>query len=378
MNFKSLLLIILCSGWLCLSPVAGDQLTLMVSGQVQELVGNILIEAEDGSLYFQENTGKIWFVQPDQIRRRVDEEEDTPPISKKKLGEKLLQELPEGFRIYETKHYVVAYQNELAFARWVVGLYESRLYRGFENFWRRKKVKLTKQEFPLVTIIFGSRAQYQQFVDRELGPGQTMIAYYNLQTNRVAMFDLTAENRPPGQRFDERRIDQVLQNPAAVQMVATLIHEATHQLMFNRGVQTRFADTPLWLNEGLAMFFEAPDLNSQRGWQKPGLVFYQRLNRFRAFLPKRPADSLETLITTDDRLRGEATALDAYAEAWAFNHFLLNRKSEEYAEYLTFMASKKPLEVDEPATRLADFQKFLGEDLQALDAEFLKYVARLR
>lgn len=361
------------------SPSIADHLTLEIDGKTYDLDGEILIEAQDSSLYFRENNGKIWFVQPDQIKIKEDTDDEVAPISKKELGEKLLAELPEGFRIYETKHYVIAYQNEIAYARWIGNLYEVRLFKGFEAYWkRRKKFKLTETEFPLVAIIFGNKAEYQRHVDRELGPGQNMVAYYNVQNNRVTMYDLTADNVPVGVELNDRKIEQVLQNPAAINMVATVIHEGTHQLLFNRGIQTRFADCPLWVNEGLAMYFEAPDLQSKRGWQKPGLIFQQRLLRFIDYVKRRPADSLETLISEDNRLRQQDSALDAYAEAWALNHFLLTRRSKDYVKYLEHLAAKKPLEIDTKEQRLSEFKDYFGDDLVKLDREFLSYISRLR
>lgn len=369
---------ILVSSWWP-AGASGDELTLEISGETLELTGEILIEAQDSSLYFRENNGKIWFVKPSQIRQKTDTDDPVPPMSKKAIGKQLLKELPKGFRIYETTHYVIAFQNELAYARWIGGLYEAKLYRAFETFWKRKKkFQLSKPKYPLVAIIFGTKAEYQRYVERELGPGQTMVAYYNIQNNRVAMYDLTVGNLPPGASVNDRKIEQVLQNPGAINMVATVIHEGTHQLIFNRGIQRRFSDQPLWVNEGLAMYFEAPDLRSKRGWQKPGLIFEQRFVRFADYARRRPNDSLRTLITDDKRLQNEATVLDGYAEAWAFNHFLLNRHSKEYTEYLKHLAAKQPLVRTSAETRLADFQQFFGEDLATLDAEFIKYMQRLR
>lgn len=361
------------------SCVCADSLTLEIDGSTVNIEGEILIEAQDESLYFRGNDGKIWFVKPDQIRNKIDNDSESKPISKKELGKKLLAELPKGFRIYETKHYVIAYQNELAYARWIGGLYESRLYRGFETFWKKKKkFNLHDPEFPLVAIIFGSKAEYDHYMTRELGAGQSMVAYYNLLTNRVTMYDLTADRRNLNQNLDERRIDQILQTPAAIPMVATIIHEGTHQLMFNRGVQTRFAEAPLWLNEGLAIFFETPHINSARGWRVPGLVSHTRMTDFVRYLPNRPTDSLQTLIQSDERLRNQETAISAYAEAWAFNHFLLNRHSVKYVEYLRHMSAKGALLEDTPDTRLAEFQRFLGADLKSLDQEFLDYMQKLK
>ena len=365
---------------LTLAPATkGDELTLSISGETHLLSGEILIEAQDSSLFFRENNGRIWFVKPDQVRAKKDTDEAVRPITKKALGKKLLKELPEGFRIYETPHYVIAYQNELAYARWIGGLYEAKLYRGFETFWqKRKKFKLEKPKFPLVAIIFGTQSEYQRYVDRELGPGHSMVAYYNIQNNRVAMYDLTAGNVPKGAKVNDRKIEQVLQNPAAINMVATVIHEGTHQLIFNRGLQTRFSDNPLWLNEGLAMYFEAPDLKSKRGWQKPGLIFEQRYLRFLEYSRRRPTNSLITLITDDERLRDDNTALDGYAEAWAFNHFLLNRHSKVYVKYLKQMSEKKPLIAASKEQRLQEFKQYFGDDLEKLDREFLDYVRRLK
>lgn len=361
------------------NSVSADNLRLSISGKQVDLEGEILLEGQDKSLYFLENNGKIWFVKPNQIIKKSDVEKESPSATKKEIGKQLLKELPAGFRIYQTKHYVIAYQTELAYAKWVASLYESRLYRAFEIFWEKKqRVKIKDPEFPLVAIVFGSKSQYEQYVQRELGSGQSMVAYYNLQNNRVAMFDLTSEHGNGNGNLNERRIEQILRAPGAENMVATMIHEATHQLIFNRGLQTRFADSPLWLNEGLAMYFEAPNKESERGWQRPGMIFRQRLDRFRQYGQTRPADSLVTLISSSDRLQKQETAIDAYAESWALVHFLINRRSKKFAAYMKHLATKKALEQDTPQQRLDDFKKFFGDDLADLEKDFFSYVRKLR
>ena len=50
-------------------------------------------------------------------------------------------------------------------------------------------------------------------------------------------------------------------------VTVTVIHEATHQIAFNCGLHTRYADNPLWLTEGMALYFETPDLRSRSGWR---------------------------------------------------------------------------------------------------------------
>jgi len=362
------------------TPPAGDRLTLKRGGKEHHLVGDIQIEAQDDSLYFIQDNGRIWFVQPDEIVERIDSDQDAPAATFKAMEKSLLEELPKGFKILKTDHYLIAYQTEHAYAKWVRQLYEGRLYKAFDGFWEQKK-KLTLQDpkFPLVVIIFKSKAEYQRYVDRDLGPGQDIVAYFHMQTNRVVMYDLTAGDRRPGENISStRRIEEIFQNPAAVYMVATIIHEGTHQLMFNRGVQTRFADTPLWMNEGLAIYFEAPNLRNRRGWTKPGLVFGQRLYRFRNTLQTRPKDSIQRLLTDDARLTNPATAADGYAEAWAFNHFLLNRRSKDYIDYLKEHSEKPPLVEADAQQRLEEFKKHFGDNFEKLERDFLQYVRTLR
>jgi hypothetical protein len=361
------------------SKDAGDQLSLLDGGKEIQLTGDILADGQDGSLYFREDNGRDWFVKPEQVQSKVESEDEAAAISKKEMAAQLLEELPVGFRVYQTKHYLIAYQNELDYAKWVAQLYEGRLYRAFEIFWARKmKLPIEKPKYPLAVLVFGSKAEYQRYVKRDIGPGQDMIAYYNLKTNRVAMYDLTVGQRLPGEAMNERRIEQVLQTPAAIYMVATMIHEATHQLIFNRGVQTRFADTPLWLNEGAAMFFEAPDLSNKRGWRRPGLIFEQRLTGFRIQANSRDENSIKRLVTDDELLRDPKTAGLGYAEAWAFTHFLINRRSKEYAQYIKKVRSKPYLSTANKSERWRDFTDSFGDDIAALEKDFIKYIARLR
>jgi len=224
-------------------------------------------------------------------------------------------------------------------------------------------------------VVFGSKPEYIRYATREFGtdPG-SIIAHYSQMTNRVAMYDLTF-TFGPGPGGKPRQLDKVLRQPAAIPMVTTIIHEATHQLMFNRGMQVRMADAPLWLNEGMANWFEAPNLGNKNGWTGPGLVNNVRLRQLNGFLPNRPADSLTTLISDDKRFGGEG-AFDAYAESWALVHFLLKHRRNKFCDYLKVISKKRPgIEVD-PATRLAEFVKHFGP-LPKLEKAFLKYVKAL-
>jgi hypothetical protein len=195
------------------------------------------------------------------------------------------------------------------------------------------------------------------------------------------LYDLTTGFQGGGGKPDnDRKIQEILANPNALPMVATVVHEGTHQLMFNMGMQTRLADTPLWVNEGLAMFFETPDLKNPKGWRTIGQVNQLRLLAFRENLPQRAAngESLRRLLTEDLDFRDPKKSLTRYAEAWALNYFLLNRYGKEFVAYLELLRSKQPLRVDQPETRISEFESALGKRLAELDAEFVEYMQKLR
>jgi hypothetical protein len=159
--------------------------------------------------------------------------------------------------------------------------------------------------------------------------------------------------------------------------VATVVHEATHQIAFNCGLQKRYADIPLWLCEGMAVYFEAPDLTSTRGWRGIGRVNYPRLETFRKNLPNWNDGTLAAMLRDSQRFRDPRTAADAYADAWALNYYLIKYEPKAYAEYLKALADKRPLIDDTPEERLAEFRAHFG-DLDTLEQEFLKQMTRVK
>jgi len=169
-------------------------------------------------------------------------------------------------------------------------------------------------------------------------------------------------------------------------LVATVIHEATHQIAFNCGLQTRLADIPIWLNEGVAMYFETPDLRSSTGWRGIGAVNQNRLFQFRGYYKKRPQDSLLTLMANDRRIQGKSederfqgreAILNAYGEAWCLTYYLIRYKPKQFVAYLKFLSEKQPSFIDTPEQRIEQFEQFFG-DLKTLDREFIRQTAKVK
>jgi hypothetical protein len=367
------------------AALAVEQVTVRRDNGETQVTGKLLLTAKDGGILLLSPDGTLWNIEPQEIASRKQDEQPFAPLSQAEAGKKLLGELPQGFELYTTAHYVICHDTSRAYAQWVGALYE-RLYSGFMTYWKNRGFKLHDSELPLLVLVFGTRDGYMKHVEPELGDAaSSIIAFYSLRSNRVSMYDLTGVDslrRPGDRRGSAAEINAMLARPEADAMVATVVHEATHQLAFNSGLQTRFADIPLWVLEGLAVYFETPDLGSAKGWKTIGAVNRPRLDRFREYLARRPAKSLVSLISDDKRFRDPRQALDAYAEAWALNYYLIHQKPKQFNAYMELMASKRALVVP-PADqkvehRLKEFEAAFGDDLDRVDADFVKYMQRIR
>jgi len=380
---KQVPLILLFVTLVCSGRHAGaiDHLVLNRDGQTLHLDGRSMIVAQDGSCMFQTRDGVIWLARAEEVIEQSSDDIPFEPYTKDELASRLLAELPAGFDVHDTENYLICYNTSRGYALWCGSLLE-RLHGAFTNFWSRKGFDLKEPEFPLVAFVFADKASYGRFALPELGEAvSSVVAYYSLRTNRITMYDLSGIELAggPTRRMNSAvQINRILSRPSAAPMVATIVHEATHQIAFNCGLHQRYSDCPTWFSEGIAMYFETPDLSSSRGWRSIGQVSNLRLGQFRENLRQRPPNSLQLLVTDDSRLRDTATAVDAYAEAWALTYFLIKQRPEEYVKYLQTLSQKAPQRWDDAKARWKDFRDAFGPDLNRLEADFLQYMLKLR
>ncbi len=376
---------------LCLLAVWGAACTTAAAEQVERVVlqregrrhtveGRLLLTAQDGGVLLMARDGELWAIPPDEQVERTALDRPFEPLTPEELSSRLLAELPAGFDVHHTANYVILYDTSRAYAQWCGSLFE-RLYMAFTNFWRRRGFDIQQPEFPLVAVVFANRDAYVRYSRAEVGEAiESIIGYYSLRSNRMVMYDLTgsqAAGRVPRTATTAAQINALLARPEAGRQVATIVHEATHQIAFNCGLHIRYSDCPRWFSEGIAVYFETPDLTSARGWRGIGAVHRARLAQFRDYLRRRPANSLQTLLRDDRRFLDAEQGLDAYAEAWSLTYFLLRRYPNKYIEYLRVLSDKEPLIEDGPERRLLEFQDIFGE-LRELDDEFLRYMLRVR
>jgi hypothetical protein len=345
--------------------------------------GRLLVTAQDGGLLLLGRDGVIWAIAPDELIKHTSDVAPFEPFTRDEMVKRMFAVLPKNFEVLPTnqyKHYLIFYETSRPYAQWCGSLFE-RLYMAFTNYWSHKGFELTEPEFPLVAVIFADKQAYLKFSRADLGTaGESIVGYFHLATNRMTMYDLTgaaSAGRQSVMVSNAAQINQILAQPEALQTVSTIIHEATHQIAFNCGLHTRLSDCPVWFSEGIAVFFETPDLRSANGRNGIGAVNQPRLDLFQKYLTYRPSDSLITLLATDKRLHDAKQSLTAYAEAWALTYFLIKKHPKEYVAYLQMLSKKKPLMRDTPETRLNEFQQAFG-DINKLDTEFFRFMSRVR
>ncbi len=337
-------------------------------------------DEEGGGCLLVEPDGRLHVLVASETQKIEPTSQTFVPFGHEQMSAALRKQLPPDFKILVSKNYVIAYNTTEAYAKWNASIYE-RLFRGFYNYWKSRGLELKEPEFPLVAIVFEKRADYLRYAEKEDVNAESTIGYYNQLSNRIAGYDLTGIEGmiPAGKKVNTSElINAILNRPSAERTVATVVHEAVHQLAYNSGLQTRMADNPVAISEGLAMFFESPDLNSPSGWGGIGKVNQYNFNVFRNTYNAHKTLPLVKLIQDDTSFKDPNVVGAAYGQSWAFCHFLMKTKSKELTNYLTELATRPPLETTDPKRRLADFQKHFGNDIEKLERDFLKYTLALK
>lgn len=384
LRFLFLFLALLSLFWFL--PTSGYALDTVIwkpNSDTEEIttVGRVLTVAQDRSLLIQDRAGEIHPVEAEMLVRATRNALEFVPMTQDELAETYLARLPEGFQAWKTEHFVVFYKTSREYARWN-GLLLERLYDAFETFWKKQGVTLTEPEFPLFCVIFPNSREYHAFADAEgEHVGKSVIAYYSFQTNRVTCYDLSGQNDGEIGKNGSRRVNfttftrEMVERPDAARQIATIIHEATHQLVHNRGLAQRYGDIPLWFNEGIALFFESPNLKSERGWSGIGRPNPFWFPYFKRHLPTRPEGQLEQILTNDSLFQGSSTVQDAYAESWALTWFLIRTRSKQFAEYCRKMGEKPILIWDAHEERLSEFEEVFGS-VEKLEKDFTRYMRK--
>lgn len=375
------------------------------------LAGQPLIELKVGTKTLQgksvaHDSKRCWLMERDGHLHEVDLAKVSSfksisskfrPSTASEVRDQLRREMGGSFEIKGTGHYLVCA------ARGEAGRYAEifeDLYRSFHTYFATRGFRIEKPEFPLVAIVFPDHALFDAYCQKDgFRAVRGLMGYYQPNTNRIALFDPISSkqstpvrrNNGSGTRIYRLQLDSsessfhlgkhfegYARGAVDADLQSTIVHEATHQVAFNTGLHSRIGESPRWVVEGLAMAFESPGnrANSRRG------TAMARANRERFIWfgnysqSRRESGFLQTFVASDNAFR--TATLDAYSEAWALTFFLLETRPSKYAGYLKRIARRPALETYSPKQRVADFRSSFGSDLKMLEAEYLRFIARLK
>lgn len=368
--------------FLSVSGFAMESVIVREDGMEREHYGRIIIKAKNATV-IQSRDGTIHILDAENIVRTApDDGKEFAPFTKDEIESLLKKEFPGAFNVHRSKHYLIVHNTSDAYVTWTGNLLDS-VYNSFLISWKNKGFPIKEAEFPLVAVLFSNQALFKQHAKKELGNDipDMMKAYYALSSNRIVMYDITgtsSNTATTGKRITRDDIKKILEQPGAEVNITTIIHEATHQVGYNIGLQERFAPYPLWLSEGLAMMFETPTARDKNGW-KIGI----RPNRPRIFalfdyLNTNPDEPLENLIKSDTPLQKgtQTSVLHSYAMSWCMTYYLMEKKPRFFLEYMKAMAEKQSFEDDSPEQRIKDFEAVFGDDWKKLYADMKKFIEK--
>ncbi len=213
----------------------------------------------------------------------------------------------------------------------------------FLDFMKDVKAETIKPRYPLAILIFETDDAFEAYTladteGRGLSAGN-IAGYYNLLSNQLVI------------RMSECHTFE------------TPLHEAIHMQVYNRGVLQRLAPLPAWFNEGIATGFEANGERINIGPLKVSQRYSRQAMRSRAV-------DWDDVVADDTAFRGDVLAGEAYGHAWSIHWFLASKYKKEYVRYLERLGQKRPLEKEDGAQRIQEFEEIFGKRVGKLQKEF--------
>ncbi len=365
--------------------LAIERLKLDLQGETVTVEGKVIESGDPNTLLLLHEDNSLQKIAGQDVQERVRLDEEFEFAAREKVVKSLRHEFGRSFSIHQTARYIICYNTAPAYAKWVGTLLE-RLHRAYYAYWGKRRGDLQPISNPLVVVVHKNQESFHQFVEGDLGASAEFIpGYYNQETNRINLHDLSrlterqeklkTQGFRPGTSLQQIR--SVLNHPTAERNVATIIHEGTHQLCFNSGMIRRLSYTPLWLSEGVAIYFEAPDLNHSVGWSAVGSVNKYNLKHFRELYQDGRLLKLDELLSSDEVFRSSKTVRAAYAQSWALNYFLQKTRPEQYRNFVKMQRLHIPLKEVSADRRLSMFTAVFGGGRSQLEQEFIRFIKEL-
>ena len=353
----------------------------------RNLEGRIVSKFSNG--YGMElTTGELIFCRTENILEQRSDNKEFAPLSIAEMA-KVVKEEFSDCKVLTSEHYVIAYQTSTAYADWYRQMLEN-LHRSFTEFWKKRGVPLTAPQYPLVVVLYTSRPAFLKHADEYFGGGDLSLfsGFYTGSRNYIFLYDSSrihvsskgstgVVGAATGDRATPAQIEEFLKRPGITGSIDLLIHEGAHQLAYNTGLQSRRADCPSWLSEGVAIIRGAPKRKARNDWDIDLKIDDRRYSDLRKYLRTNPKDPILTLIKNDALFKGKDTKTQSYAMAWGLTFYLMTKYPKEFVEYINTLNNVRTFSVRGADTRQKDFEQHFGSDWQKLEEDFAKEMMRL-
>lgn len=195
------------------------------------------------------------------------------------------------------------------------------LEQQYADFVRRFQIR-SEPKAPLPVKVFAEKAEFQKYAAERGEKNSEHIAGYFDPTNKEIVL------------FWSDDPEDVLN---------TLYHEVTHYFV---DLYMPKADAPLWMNEGLAVYFESSQFKNGR--LETGLIPYGRLLDLQEALKNNKNHKLAALLRMEGYGENNYNLL-AYAEGWSLVYFFATyqngRHGQRFATYMDELRKgRKPAE----------------------------------
>ena len=388
-----------------------------------EAVEGRIAERGQGWCTLYDREGKMHTIDLSKVTRFKKVSSTFAPHSFQTLRTKLLKEFGSDSEVATTRHYVVCAPKGRA--KGYCEVFE-KTWRRFHMYFSIRGFELNDPEFPMIAVVLKDRKSFLDYARRENAKvNSSILGYYWSTHNRVIMFEdqksqaaipdheAATDERLLAASFQEAGRDGFFGERAQLEndvwgwafqnsgtasqfghlhgldnvasraginsdLRETMIHEATHQLGYNLGLHNRTGRNQKWVVEGLATVFETPGMEEfamDRDVRKrlnPG--WHYGLQKF--IKEGRPVGFLEKFVRDDETFSTQMS--NAYAQAWALSFWLIETRPREYAKFLQKMASPEVTRQLTPDARVKLFKESFGDNLILLDAEMLRYFARIQ
>jgi hypothetical protein len=357
-------------------PTSAPTVEFVIKGETDPITvtGRVLVEARDGGVLLLERNGRIRQLSPASVESRTISDVQYSPMTGDELGTDLLSQVLPGFEIVQTNHYLICSNSSEEYSEFIGKLLE-RVYDEYFKFMKDLDVPVSDPGFPLPVIVLQSEADFKEFATRQHPETsfENTPGYYSIRENQMLLMDLTRDRSIRSVSAIRKRLsEQPLQ-------VATIVHEAVHQLAFNSGLQVRMADNPVWLSEGLALYFEQVVPRSTSLWTRPGLVNARQHTEFaRGTETGSPTISFSTLMQTDKTFLDPSSVATAYAESWAITMYMFRQQKEGMGRFLRTISQRVPLQPVTPDQRILEFTTAFGKSPDDYEQEVVSLIRRLR